>query len=617
MAESQLSSADQLLNVYSRLFESLSDLIAVVDRMYVYRMANPAYSQRYAKATDQIVGHTVAELMGDDVFRTIVMSPLNRCFAGQPVTYESWFSYPVLGPRYMEVQYFPLFGNRQVEYVVALARDITDRKRAQEALAQSEERYHTAADFTYDWESWLDPDGNYIYISPACERITGYAPDEFISDPDLFERIAHPADRALVAGHLNEELPGKLGIRHLDFRIITRDGDVRWISHFCQPVYGKDGSWRGWRASNRDITQRKQVEEALRESEERFRTVFEDGPLGLVIVGLDHSLLAANPAYCRMTGYNEQELSQIRVTEIVYPQDAKKVSEFERRFVGTDAPCPERLEVRHVRKNGEVFWGRIMVSMVHGPDGKPSHAIATVEDITEQKEAEQLREQYISFVSHDLRSPLSVVIGQASTLQQQLLRKGLERESERMGAIVQNCWRMNSMIEDLVETTRMESGQMRINKVPTDLAQLVTEIAGRVGTPEQAARIRVDCPDCLPQVLIDQERMERAFVNLITNALKYSPPDSPVILKVALEDGEALISVIDQGTGIRPEDLPWIFERFYRAVTKKKTEGLGLGLYITRLIAEAHGGRVWVESEVGKGSAFHLSLPLSERISRS
>jgi PAS domain S-box-containing protein len=130
-------------------------------------------------------------------------------------------------------------------------------------LRESEERFRTMADFTYDWEYWRSADGTYIYVSPSCERITGYRADEFLKDPNLLETIIHPDDRAVVGRHLREEPLEDGGVLPVDFRVITRGGEERWLEHSCQPVYSADGNYLGRRASNRDVTERRRAEEAL------------------------------------------------------------------------------------------------------------------------------------------------------------------------------------------------------------------------------------------------------------------------------------------------------------------------------------------------------------------
>ncbi len=146
--------------------------------------------------------------------------------------------------------------------LLAIVRDITERKETEEARRKSEERFRTVADYTYDWEYWRGQDSEFCYISPSCQRITGYSPEEFLADPALLERIIHPEDREELKTHLRSKGP-HAGLHKAEYRIISRSGEERWIEHICQPVYGVDQRWLGRRASNRDITNRKREELAL------------------------------------------------------------------------------------------------------------------------------------------------------------------------------------------------------------------------------------------------------------------------------------------------------------------------------------------------------------------
>jgi PAS domain S-box-containing protein len=156
-------------------------------------------------------------------------------------------------------------------YFVATFEDITERKKAQETLRESEVKFRTVANFTYDWEYWIDPEGKLVYISPSCQRITGYSPEEFFKNPHLFKQIIHPEDRELVATHFDKVNSDK--IHTADFRIITCNNEIRWIAHVCQGVFDDEGKWLGRRVSNRDITKRKQIEKALYENEQRWSTI--------------------------------------------------------------------------------------------------------------------------------------------------------------------------------------------------------------------------------------------------------------------------------------------------------------------------------------------------------
>ena len=164
---------------------------------------------------------------------------------------------------WLELYAFPILdANGNPSGIVEYVRNITERMEAEQALRESEQRFRTVADFTYDWESWIAPDGTYKYVSPSCQRITGYRADEFITDAKLLEEIVHPDDRELLVRHIKDEIK-ITEAQTIEFRIITQNGNERWIAHICQPVYGDDGTFLGRRVSNRDITEKKRGENAL------------------------------------------------------------------------------------------------------------------------------------------------------------------------------------------------------------------------------------------------------------------------------------------------------------------------------------------------------------------
>ncbi|MBF0509976.1 MAG: PAS domain S-box protein, partial [Deltaproteobacteria bacterium] len=189
-----------------------------------------------------------------------------------------------------------------------------DLRQREEALQKSEELFRTMSDFTYDWEYWLDPEKQFVYISPSCERMTGYRAEDFRNDPTLLTRIIHPDDLAVNITHLGEGMEDS-GIHSADFRIITQKGEERWISHICQPVYGRDGKFLGRRAGNRDITAQKQAEttlreaeRSLRESEERLRTLINAMP----------DIICFKDGQGRWLEANDADLRLFELTEVDY-----------------------------------------------------------------------------------------------------------------------------------------------------------------------------------------------------------------------------------------------------------------------------------------------------------
>ncbi|MHB0938697.1 MAG: sensor histidine kinase [Armatimonadota bacterium] len=227
-------------------------------------------------------------------------------------------------------------------------------------------------------------------------------------------------------------------------------------------------------------------------------------------------------------------------------------------------------------------------------------------------ERERERDAYIHIVSHDLRAPLTIAIGHAELMTETLEETGQDGElRDGLQAMSLAMRQMNLMIRDLVDSARSEAGQLQLTRQPTNLHRFTADLLRRAQTALAVDRIRNDIPVDLPLVSADQDRLERILMNLLSNALKYSPPDTPVTLSAQATGDEVMVSVTDQGPGIPPEDQAHLFQQFYRAKGTRKTEGIGLGLFITRLLVEAHGGRIRVESEVGKGSTFIFTLPVA------
>jgi signal transduction histidine kinase len=220
----------------------------------------------------------------------------------------------------------------------------------------------------------------------------------------------------------------------------------------------------------------------------------------------------------------------------------------------------------------------------------------------------QARDEYIRIMSHDLRAPLTVILGHAQLIQHGPDRVDLVLKST--DAIVTGVRRMNSMIQTLLDATRLETGQLPIQQTPLDLRIFISDLLERLEATAEAGRIRVEAPDGLPMVRADPNWLERIMLNLLSNALKYSYPETQVTVCIAEAQGEVITSVADRGPGIQPEELPELFQRFRRGRPSRAChEGLGLGLYIVKGLVEAQGGRVWVKSELGQGSVFSFSLP--------
>jgi len=272
--------------------------------------------------------------------------------------------------------------------VVLVFRDITESRKSEETLRESEIKFRTVADFTYDWEYWIAPDGNLVYISPSCERVTGYKAEEFVKNPKLFAEIVHPEDKIRVGSHF--DLIRSKELHDVDFRIIAHNGETRWISHACQAVYDDTGKWLGRRVSNRDITERKKTGEALRKSEEQYRSLFSNMMDGFAFCKMifdeedrpiDFIYLQVNDAFEKITGLKKELVLGRKVTEAI---------------PGTEKANPELFEIYGrvastcKQEKFEIYFKPLSLWLsvsVYCP--QKGYFAAMFEDISERKKAEQ------------------------------------------------------------------------------------------------------------------------------------------------------------------------------------------------------------------------------------
>jgi PAS domain S-box-containing protein len=235
--------------------------------------------------------------------------------------------------------------------------------------------------------------------------------------------------------------------------------------------------------------------------------------------------------------------------------------------------------------------------------------VVTFDNLAEVERLKELQDEYLALMSHDLRTPLTTMIGYAQLLLRQLSIAALERATHSAEAIVASGATMERILKDIMERSQMQAGLATLRLAPLDLVQVVAQSIDQNMLPEDTARITIQAVSPLP-IIADAIQVERVIVNVLTNACKYSAATAPVVVQVMRIHDNAVISVTDQGVGIDVDDLPHLFEKYYRAKTAGTTQGVGLGLFGSQLIIQAHGGCIEVESAKGQGSTFRVVLPV-------
>jgi len=336
---------------------------------------------------------------------------------------------------------------------------------------------------------------------------------------------------------------------------------------------------------------------------------------GVIVINTAGEITLMNAAAERLLGYTP-DMRAMSVAERVARLDI--IGEDGKPMTADDAPISRALHGEHLcnvvfahRYPDRTVWMSAGAAPITGLDGGLLGAVLTLTDISNEHARREQQSTFLHMVSHDLRVPLTIILGHQQMLAQlceQAQVNGAAQAS--LDAIARASQRMNVMIEDLVEAARLEGGQLRLSPHPVALRAYLDELLSRAEGMLATERITLELADDLPPIHADVDRLDRIVINLLSNALKYSAPDTPVLLRAQSAGAKVAVTVRDRGEGIPPDVLSHLFERFYRAPEGRKAEGIGLGLYITRLLVEAHGGEITVESTVGEGSAFTFTLPV-------
>jgi len=459
------------------------------------------------KGLSDMTGYSVEELIGMDGLLLIAEQSRDSVMKNISSAYEK--PYEAVGLRKNGTE-FPLrLEGRNIPYKGKMARtvefrDITERKQyeleiiqANEKIEESEEKHRTVADYAYNWEYWTDTNGNFVYISPSCERIAGYKPDDFTNNKELLQGIIHPDDVNIFQNH-NHDIDENGERSQIEFRIITKQKKIRWIGHVCNNIIATNGKSLGIRGSNRDITERKKAEQALMKRD------------------------------------------------------------------------------------------------------------------TELREANTTKDKLFSIIAHDLRSPFSSILGFSELLLED--REDYDVATYKMYSKQINSSAKNTLVllDNLLNWAKSQTGQINFKPEKAVLASIIQEIFELSNLSAKNKNIVLNhIPSEEIIVFADPNMIKTVLRNLISNAIKFTNSNGKIDVYALQNDKFIEIAVSDNGVGMNEETRNKLFsiETNETTLGTANEKGSGLGLLLCKEFVEKHGGKIWIESEEGKGSIFYFTLP--------
>lgn len=486
-----------------------------------------------------------------------------------------------------------------------LKNELDQRKLAEEALRENEEKFHTIADFTYDWEYWQGTDNSIIYTSPSCERITGFSPQEFYDNPEKMLDIIHPDDHEIILEHFHRE---KENPDHhiIEFRIIRKDGKVRWIEHLCHEIIKDDGRWLGRRVSNRDITDSKYTEEIR-----RLATILDYVPDATFAIDLQGKVIAWNKAIEILTGVLTSEIMGKGNYEYAFSLYG------ERRPILVDLVLSNNREIEknypNLVRNGEKIYTEVFIPCLSHEEGmylwciaSPLYdakdqiigAIESIRNISDRKNDEEAVKNanvklnlLSSITRHDILNQVTALTGY-----QDLLIELIDQEPSKSYII--KAQQAGSKIQELISFTRLYQDIGICCPIWQDIPKIIHKTFTILDPSDIEYLAEFDNLEIICDPLF-----EKVIFTLIENSIRHG--GSVSLIRFSFEqpdDGSLILIYEDDGIGIENNEKDLIFERGYGKNT-------GLGLFLLREILSITGLSIRERGTAGKGVKFEIFIP--------
>jgi PAS domain S-box-containing protein len=639
----QLEESQERLRLFESIVVNANDAVLVTTThiddpgpriLYV----NEAFTRMTGYTREEVLGQSPRFLQGPNTARATLAQIRTALAARQPVQVEL-INYCKDGSElWVELSITPV-ANASGEYIhfIGIQRDITERKRTEEALRQSEEKYRFLTEATPQFVWIAQPNGQLNYCNQYWYDYSGLTQEQTLGSG--WASVLHPDDRKRTLDQWN--IAQEVGESYeIEYRVKrSTDGVYRWYLSRMTPIRNEQGQIVKWMGTAIDIHDRKQAEEQLRQSQHFIQQIADTTPNILYLYDLlKQRYIYVNRRITDVLGYSQTEICEMGtevLQRLMHPEELDRLPAYFHQFYSAEDGDILEFEYRMKGVDNQWHWfcsrDTVFSRMA---DGSPHQLLGTAEDITVRKQneaeraqllareqaaraaaekANRTKDEFLAMVSHELRNPLSAVLAYSQLLQTRQLNESMINRA--LETIERNAKLQAKLINDLLDISRITSGTLRLNQLPIDLAIVVEAAIDTMHLAAQAKAITIESAlePVWGYVLGDMERLQQVIGNLLANAIKFTPEGGTIQVQLQYFDEHVQVKVSDTGQGISAEFLPYVFDPFRQAAQTNTMGGLGLGLAIVRYLVELHGGTIQAESPgEGQGATFTVELPFVE-----
>jgi PAS domain S-box-containing protein len=589
--------------ILSDIFASIQDGICVLDTELNVLRINPALEKMHPGLI--VIGEKCYEIYQGRKKPCEGCPSVKAIETGQPA-YEILKIEREGNDIWFDLRSFPMFDSEtgRITGAIEYIRDVTDRIAKEESLQLFTSLLNKSADEI----CIADPaTGQFLMVNDKACSSLGYDRSELLTLRTLDVEETLP-DQSAWDAHVREmKSKGSMILEGVSKR---NDGTLFPVEINSSYIALDKKDYLV--AVVRDITRRKKAEEALQEQEERFRAIFNSVNEAIFVHDPESgTILDVNDRVCEMYGYTYDEALRLDVGELSSGEPPYN-QKYALKWLGRAAKGkPQQFEWHCREKSGRLFWGEINIRLA--TIGRHKRLLVAVRDITERKELDERKANFYAMISHDFKSPLTVILGFAELL----LDEKFQLDANARDVVVSirdNSDRLMRLVDEFLSISRLEARDFKLHPVLSGISQnlLDSYASFEMALNKKELTFSVEIAEGLPDILMDQRLVQRAVINLIQNAVNHTPSGGGITLKASKAGDFVMISVSDTGLGIPKEEQGRIFEKYYRSRRTSYIKGTGLGLAIVKAVMDAHGGRVEVESEESKGSVFSLFFPVAQ-----